>query len=123
MSAREEVLLLGLIDWVALERIHRRVAQENHDKPLATIQDKVLDLIRSLVTDGLFEIGGLSTPNGRFCAWDTTLDESIVRIRDVYTNKFGDESAWWFCCWLDATDEGLKVAEAIEASRNSVQGR
>lgn len=26
MTAREEVLLRGLIDWVALERVHRRVA-------------------------------------------------------------------------------------------------
>jgi hypothetical protein len=123
MSAREEVLLRGLIDWVALERVHSIVAKENQNQPLATIHDKVLNLIRSLVTDGLFEIGGLSTSNGRFRAWDTTLDESIERVRDVYTSKFDDESAWWFSCWLDATEEGLQVAEAIEASRNSVQGR
>jgi hypothetical protein len=69
MSARDEVLLRGLIDWVALERVHCRVARENAGEPLAVIQDKVLDLIRSLVTDGLFELGDLDTPNHRFGAW------------------------------------------------------
>ena len=34
MSARKEVLLRGLIDWVALERVHSRVARENADAPL-----------------------------------------------------------------------------------------
>jgi hypothetical protein len=60
MSARDEVLLRGLIDWVALERVHHRVARENAGEPLAVIQDKVLDLIRSLVTDGLFELAILT---------------------------------------------------------------
>lgn len=115
MSARDEVLLRGLIDWVALERIHSIVAQENPGQPLAIIQDKVLGLIRSLVSEGLFEVGDLATSNGRFSAWHTTLDESIERIREVYTSKFDDEPAWWFYCWLDATEAGLKVAEAIEA--------
>jgi hypothetical protein len=122
MSAREEVLLRGLIDWVALERVHNSVARENAGAPLAVIQDKVLDLIRSLVTDGLFEVGDLATADNRFRAWDTTLDESIDRIRDVYVKKFDAESAWWFCCWLDLTEEGQKVAEALEASHDSVQG-
>ncbi len=117
MSARDEVLLRGLIDWVALERVHRRVARENPEKPLADIQEEVLELIRSLVSEGLFELGDLATSNHRFKAWDAPLDESIKRIRDVYVNHFDDESAWWFLCWLDATDEGLRAAKAIEASR------
>jgi hypothetical protein len=121
MSARDEVLLRGLIDWVALERVHSRVARENAGESLAVIQEKVLDLIRSLVTDGLFELGDLATPNHRFGAWDTPLDESIQQIRDVYVNKFDDEAEWWFYCWLDATEKGLKAAEAIEASQDSAQ--
>jgi hypothetical protein len=122
MSARDEVLLRGLIDWVALERVHSRVARENSGEPLSVVQDKVLDLIRSLVTDGLFEIGDLRTEDGRFAAWDTPLEESIQRIREVYVNKFDDEPEWWFFCWLDLTEKGQRVAEAIEARRESVPG-
>lgn len=61
MSARDEVLLRGLIDWVALSSVHGAVEQENSGEPLAVVQDKVLDLIRSLVVDGLFELGDLAT--------------------------------------------------------------
>jgi hypothetical protein len=121
VSARDEVLLRGLIDWVALERVHWIVEQENPGEPLAVIQDKVLDLIRSLVTDGLFELGDLDTPNHRFGAWAAPLDESIQRIRDVYVNHFDDEAEWWFVCWLDATEKGLKAAEAIKRSQDSAQ--
>jgi hypothetical protein len=121
MSAREEVLLRGLIDWVALQRIHSRVARENAGEPLAVVQDKVLDLIRSLVTDGLFKLGDLATEDNRFGAWDCPLDESIQRIRDVYVDNFDDETKWWFVCWLDSTEKGHQVAEAIEASRESAE--
>ena len=119
MSAREEVLLLGLVDWVALSSVHGAVEQENPGEPLAVVQDKVLDLIRSLVTDGLFELGDLATGNGRFGAWDTPLDEAIQQIRDVYVNQFDDDPEWWFYCWLSPTENGLKAAEAIEARQDS----
>jgi hypothetical protein len=116
MSARDEVLLRGLIDWVALSSVHGAVEQENPGEPLAVVQDKVLDLIRSLVTDGLFELGDLATPNHRFGAWNARLGESIQRVRDVYVNQFDDDPEWWFYCWLDPTEKGLKAAKAIEAS-------
>jgi hypothetical protein len=122
MTAREEVLLRGLIDWVALERVHRRVARANPSEPLAVIQEKVLDLIRSLVTDGLFELGDLATPNHRFAAWDAPLVESLQRIRDVYVNQYDNDGAWWFYCWLDATEKRLQAAEIIEANQDSAQG-
>ena len=119
-SAREEVLVRGLIDWVALERVRRRVARENAGEPLSVIQDKTLDLIRSLVSDGIFEVGDLMGEGGRFVAWKTPLDESIQRIRDVYVTKFEDEKEWW-CCWLRLTDKGQQVAEAIEASTDRLR--
>jgi hypothetical protein len=123
MSAREEVLLRGLIDWVALERVHWIVARANAGESLAVIQDKVLDLIRSLVTEGLLELGDLATEDNRFRARDITLDESIQRVREVYTTKFQDEPEWWFYCWLDPTEKGLAIAEAIETRREATRGR
>jgi hypothetical protein len=116
MSAREEVLRWGLVDWVELDRIHWYVAKENPGKPLSVIQNKTLDLIHSLVSDGMFEVGDLTGQDGRFAAWNTPLDTSIQRIHDVYIAKFDDQNTWpWFCC-LAITPKGLQVAEAIEAN-------
>lgn len=122
MSAREEVLSRGLIDWVALQRVHSIVAQENAGEPIAVIQEKVLDLIRSLVAEGLFKLGDLATDDNRFGAWGSSLDESIQRIRDAYIDNFDDETKWWFVCWLESTEKGQELAESIDASRDSVQG-
>jgi hypothetical protein len=69
-SAREEVLLWGLVDWFGFERVHCYAAQENAGEPLSFIQDKTLDLIRSLVGGGLLEIGELDD-DCRFVAWKT----------------------------------------------------
>jgi hypothetical protein len=80
MSAREEVLLRGLIDWVELDRIHWYVARENPGQSLSVIQNKTLDLIRSLVSDGMFKLGELND-NCRFTAWNAPLDESMQRMR------------------------------------------
>ena len=59
MSARDEVLLWGLVDWVELDRIHRFVASEAPNEPIAVIQTRTLELIRSLASEGLFQVGDL----------------------------------------------------------------
>jgi hypothetical protein len=121
MSAREDVLRWGLVDWVELDRIHGYVARENPDQPLSVIQNKTLDLIHSVVSDGMFKLGDLKQ-NSRFTAWSTRLDESIQRIRDVYVTNFEDQNTWPWFCWLDLTEKGQRVAEAIEARQDSVPG-
>jgi hypothetical protein len=120
MSAREEVLRWGLDDWVELDRVHLCVSQENVGQPTSVIQDKTLELIRSLVSDGLFVIGEVKRGAG-FAAWHTSLDESLERIRDVYVNNFQDENTWMWFCWLDATEEGERVARALSESQESAR--
>ncbi|MBV8349837.1 MAG: hypothetical protein JOZ49_20640 [Mycolicibacterium sp.] len=115
MTPREKVLRRGIVDWVALDRIHSDVAQENQGAPLSVVQTKTLELIRSLVNEGLFELGDLTGKEGRFAAWDSSLDESIKRIRDAYVAK----SVWRWCCWLSLTEKGEQVAREIEARTQS----
>jgi hypothetical protein len=78
------------------------------------VQNETLGTIRSLVTDGLFEVGDLGGPDGGFAAWNTPLDESIKRISDAYIGQFDNETAWTWVFWLGLTDKGRHVAEAIQ---------
>jgi hypothetical protein len=121
MSARDEVLRWGPVDWVELDRIHWYVARENPDQSLSVIQNKTLGLIYSLMSDGMFKLGDLND-DCRFAAWNTPLDESMQRIRDVYVTNFDDQNTWPWFCWLDLTEKGEQVAEAIEASAQSTHG-
>lgn len=115
LSAHDKVVLWGQIDWVELERIHYFVVQENPAAPLSVIQNTTLELIRSLVNEGLFVIGEVTGRINRFTPWDTPLAESLQRIRSRYVNRYDEKTVWAWCCWLDLTDEGNRVAEALRA--------
>jgi hypothetical protein len=117
--ARDSVLLRGLIDWVALDRIHKYVARENSGESVSVIQDKTLDLIGSLASDGLFDVGDLTGPGNRFVAWKTPVNDSIERIREVYVMRFDDQNTWPWFCWLELTEKGQRVAEAIETGTHA----
>jgi hypothetical protein len=116
VSARDQILLWGLVDWVDLDRIHREVASENADSNLAEIQQKTLTLIQSVVEEGLFELGDLSGADGAFVKWDSSVQDSIVRIRDVYVAHFDDRNVWPWYCWLNLTAKGERVAHSIDAN-------
>jgi hypothetical protein len=119
MTPREEVLIRGLVDWVALDRIHWDVAEANKGEPIAVVQSETLNLIRSLVEEGLFEIGDLSGDDGRFVAWNSSIDDSIARIRAAYVTNFEDQNTWPWVCWLDLTDAGTAAAQVVESRYRS----
>lgn len=111
---------LGLADWVELDRIHQYVAEENVGQPISVVQRKKLELIQSLVSDGMFVMGDVKRNVG-FTPWNTSLDESLQRIRDVYVPNFHDENTWMWFCWLDATEKELEAAKTLAASQVSAQ--
>ncbi|CAN5309749.1 hypothetical protein BH09ACT8_BH09ACT8_25710 [soil metagenome] len=118
-GARDKVLLLGLVDWVPLERVHHEVAQANREARLQDVQRQTLDLIDTLVGEGLFVIGNLIDNGSRFEPWETLLSASIQRLREVYADGFNDPDTWQWFCWLDLTAKGEDIALPLEKSLNS----
>ena len=116
-TTARELLTSGLDDWVHLYEVHAQVAHDNPDATTAQVQQKTLDTIRSLVAQGLFDVGDLSGPGGDFAAWTTPLDQSIRRIADAYIGHFDDESAWIWKFWLALTDR-----RGTTRRRNARQG-
>lgn len=110
-----ELLTSGMDDWVHLYEVHSQVAHDNPHATTAEVQRKTLETIRSLVEQGLFDVGDLGGPGGEFAPWTSQLDESIRRIEDAYIGHFDDESAWIWKFWLALTDEGRRAAEALQA--------
>ena len=79
------------------------------------MQSATLNLIRTLVEEGLFKVGDLSGDGGRFLAWDSAIDDAIAQIRHAYVTNFEDQNRWPWMCWLDLTDAGIAVAQAVES--------
>jgi hypothetical protein len=100
-TLREELLIDGLADWLPLAHVDSRIAREHPLKSLVEQQDLALDTIRSLVSDDLMQLGDLTGEDGRLRVWETPLDESMQRIRDMYVDQYGDASAWLFRFWLN----------------------
>ena len=115
MTPREHVLIRGLVDWISLDRIHWDVAEANKGEPITVVQSATLNLIRTLVEEGLCEVGDLSEAGGRFLAGDSSIDDVIAQIRNAYVTNFEDHSSWPWMCWLDLTDAGTAVAQAVES--------
>lgn len=118
MTARAEVLIRGLSDWVPLQRVHYHVAAQQPGEPLATTQRRVLELIRALVSDGLAELGNLEGAFGRFEAWPAPLDESLQRIERVYVERFDEETIWPWYAWLNLTAAGDAAARQMETTES-----
>jgi hypothetical protein len=119
-SPREKVLLYGLSDWVALDDVHSYVQLANPGAPLTAIQDETLGLIRELAEEGLCLLGDLTGDGGRFQAWNTSVEDSLDRIRGEYVDRYHVDNHWPWYCWLELTAEGNRVAEAIEAKLNQL---
>lgn len=121
-TARENVLIHGLIDWVSLASIHTHVLEDHPEAPLSEVQDRTLSLVPSLVSEGLIEVGELSRKRGGFAAWDTPLDESMRRIVDLYVRRFDDTLGWPWEVWLKLTEKAVQVARALEDTREDPPG-
>jgi hypothetical protein len=113
-KARAELLTDGLADYVDLGAVDSQVTRHNPSATVSEVQRQTLEMIRSLVTDGLFELGDLSGQGGSLVAWSEPLDESIQKISDVYVAHYDDPPAWVFSVWMELTDKGERVARALE---------
>ena len=119
-SARErvraELLTDGLADYVDLGAVDSQVSRHNPHARASDVQHETLATIRSLVSDGLFELGELSGEGGSLIVWSGSLDDSIKKISDVYVGHYDDPPAWVFSAWMELTAKGERVARALEQS-------
>jgi hypothetical protein len=82
---------------------------------LAEVQQKTLDLVRTLVTEGVAEVGDLYDHGARFEPWDTSLDESIERLSAEYIDRFDDRTGWPWTLWLRITPKGKELGRSYES--------
>ena len=83
-DARDEIrnglLLDGLGKPLDLNAVDRHVRHRNPSASPSEVQNETLEVIRSLVDDGLFSLGAVGEQDERFVAWTRSLDHSIHKI-------------------------------------------
>lgn len=104
----------GLDDEVSLGEVHTRVGRLYATLPLPERQTLALEAVRSLVSEGLFELRDLSTrQDGRFAAFTEPLEASMARVHDAYITHHDERAGWVFRDWLELTDTGNRVARKL----------
>ncbi|WP_157895823.1 hypothetical protein [Mycobacteroides chelonae] len=118
-TAREKILVEGLGDWVQLLGVHWYVEQEDLSAPLQLVQEKTINMIRSLVLDGLFELGEDPAGAEGFTASED-LEGTIREICKEYIDDF-DTWGWQYHWCLNITPKGEQLAKPLmEAYRREL---
>jgi hypothetical protein len=110
-QVRENLLIEGLMDAISLGEVHGAYFGQDaaHAPPVPQVQKQTLDMIRELVSEGMFVLG-VPTRQGEFEAWDLPLDAAMAKIEDAYVKNFDDRWGWTTMVWMDQTDKGKKLA-------------
>ena len=77
-------------------------------------QDLTLGTIRSLLNDGLMQIGELPGPDEKFPAWET-VGVAMNRLHERFVGHYAEPASWDYSIWLGLTEAGRLAAEALRA--------
>jgi hypothetical protein len=110
----EEILLDGLVDSVNLAGVHSHVKQQYPSASVQELLDETLKSIRSLVNDGLMEVGYLGG-NSQFVPEPP--DQWMREIYNAYITHHQDRLGWAFSFWLNLTAKGRQAALSTERGK------
>jgi self-protective colicin-like immunity protein len=113
-TLRNDILASGHDDFVSMADVQACI----FDGLLADLsteqQQLVVDTVRSLLEDGLVEVGVLPGRNDPgFKAWPGTVDDVMTRFADRFVGHHGDRHGWQYTIWLNLTAKGQQASEAI----------
>jgi hypothetical protein len=119
-NVRRALLLDSLGGPADLNTVDRLVRQHDPSASPAEVQSETLEVIRSLVSEELFRLGGMRGERDhspeRFVPWGHSLDHSIHKITHVYARHYGDPERWMYSVWLQLTGKGEELARSIETT-------
>jgi hypothetical protein len=111
---RAELLTSGLSDLVSLAEVEQIIFHFQLANIDTERQDLVLTTIRSLIEDGLMQIGELPGPEETFPAWEP-IDVAMNRLHERFVGHYDEPASWDFSIWLGLTEAGRWVAEELRA--------
>jgi hypothetical protein len=111
---RAELLTSGLSDWVSFAEVQQIISHFQLAGTDKERQDLTLRIVRSLLEDGLMQIGELPGPDGTFPAWEPT-DVAMDRLHERFVDHYAEPASWDYSIWLGLTDAGRAVANEPRA--------
>jgi hypothetical protein len=110
-TLRCDILAIGRSDWVSMADVRGRIARGHLADSATQRQQLMLRTIRSLLVDGLIEVGDIPAPGDPgFLVWSGTIDEVMEQLNERIVGRWDDPDSWEYSTWLNLTELGDRVA-------------
>ncbi len=115
-TLRGDILAHGLSDWVSLADLRGRLNRRGlATSDPAERQQLMLAVIRSLLVDGLIEVGDIPGPGDPgFLVWPGGVDAVMQKLTDRIVGRWEDPDSWEYATWMNLTAAGQATAEQVQ---------
>ncbi|WP_418002335.1 hypothetical protein ACNO8X_19510 [Mycobacterium sp. PDNC021] len=104
---RADILASGRDDFVSMADVRGRINRRKLVTTDSERQQLMVATIRSLLEDGLVEVGDIPGPNDPgFLVWPGEIDAIMVELTKRIVDQWGDPDLWEYSTWLNLTAAG-----------------
>jgi hypothetical protein len=115
---RDSILAGGHDDFVSMADVQSRISRAGLADSVAARQQLVVDTVRSLLVNGLAEIGDIpGRDDPGFKPWPGTVEEVMTRFVDCFVGNYDDRLQWEYTIWLNLTPKGELASENVVRKR------
>jgi hypothetical protein len=113
-TLRADILAMGHDDFVSTADVQACICGGLLAELSTEHQQLVVDTVRSLLEDGLAEVGDIPGRNDPgFKPWPGTLDEVMTQFIGRFAGRYDDQLQWQYTIWLNLTAKGQQASNAI----------
>lgn len=117
-TLRDDILAGGHDDWVSMAEVRGCISRGHLADSASERQQLMLQTIRSLLQDGLVEVGDIPGPSDPgFLVWPGTLDDVMAGLTERIIEQYDDPDSWEFTTWLNLTPEGRQASADVVRKR------
>lgn len=107
---RGDILAMGGDDFVSMADVQACIFDGKLNALSAEHQQLVIDTVRSLLEDGLVEVGVIPGRNDPgFKPWPGTAEEVMTQFTERFIGHQDDRLQWQYSIWLNLTAKGRQA--------------
>ncbi len=115
---RDGILASGHDDFVSMADVQSHISRGGLADSIAARQQLVVDTVRSLLVDGLAEVGDIpGRDDPGFKTWPGTVDDVMTRFADRFVGHYDDRLQWEYTIWLNLTAKGEQASADVIRER------
>lgn len=116
-TLRNDILACGHDDFVSMADVQACIYDGLLKDMPTEHRQLVVDAVRSLLEDGLVEVGNIPGRNDPgFDTWPGTNDEVMARFVDCFIGSHDNPYEWRYKIWLNLTAKGQQISSNIVGS-------